>query len=179
MPKQRFEQVHIQREGADAAELSSFLKNWNDPLTENEIKEAVERRNQMKIPILDEAVSLWTFPQRDLPHSYIEFLQYSNGGEFQTGERYFQLFSTSELREYNLLYEFPEYMKGSVSIGMDGCGNHYIVDMREEPVNGEYPIRTAHSGCLDYEESVKVAESFEELCKGRSSMDDEKDRLWE
>lgn len=88
----------------------------------------------------------------------------------QTGDRYFQFFDVKEFREYNLAYEFPEYMKHCVSLGMDGCGYHYIFDMREEMKNGEYPILVAHSGYLDYVGSVRVAESFQGLCKGKTSM---------
>ncbi|OAB44404.1 hypothetical protein PGLA_07045 [Paenibacillus glacialis] len=38
--------------------------------------------------------------------------------------------------------------------------------MREDMKNNEYPILVAHLGYLDYEGSVKVADSFLELCKG-------------
>lgn len=67
-------------------------------------------------------------------------MRYSNGGEFQNGERYFQFFNTEDLREMNLAYELPEYMPGAVSFAMDGCGNHYMFDMREEKRNNEYPV---------------------------------------
>jgi hypothetical protein len=170
-----FEDVFEKNQGAGHDEVTDFLKTWNVQLSELEIQEMKSRQVQYNQYITFDPY-LWDFPQRQLPCSYIEFIQYSNGGEFQTGDRYFQYFSIKEFREYNLAYEFPEYMKFAVSFGMDGCGNHYIFDMREEMKNNEYPILVAHSGYLDYEGSVKVADSFLELCKGRTSMDDEMDK---
>ncbi|GAB1156374.1 hypothetical protein YWY31_23990 [Paenibacillus illinoisensis] len=67
--------------------------------------------------------------KRPLPDSHAHLLTYSNGGEFQHGERIFQFLGTSDFREMNLAYEFAEYMPGSVSFAMDGSGNHYIIDM--------------------------------------------------
>lgn len=64
----------------------------------------------------------------------------------------------------NLAYESLEYMPNAVSFAMDGSGNHYMFDMREEPTNGEYPILFAHSGGLGYEECEQVANSLPALC---------------
>lgn len=173
-----FEEVFVREHGGSSGQVTDFLNTWNVQLSEVEIQAINDKQMQyFKYIAFDPA--LWTFPQRQLPSIYIDFLQFSNGGEFQTGDRYFQFFSMKQFREYNLAYEFPEYMKFAVSIGMDGCGNHYIFDMRKEMINNEYPILAAHSGSLDYEESVKVADSFMELCKGRMSMDDELDKRWE
>lgn len=95
--------------------------------------------------------------------SYLDLLKYSNGGEFQQGERYFQFFHNGDLREMNLAYELPEYMPNAVSFAMDGSGNHYMFDMREESGDGEYPILFAHSGNLGYEDCERVADSLPAL----------------
>ncbi|WP_010499261.1 SMI1/KNR4 family protein [Paenibacillus elgii] len=177
-----FEMPYLMREGATEEELECLVKTWNEKLSPQEIAEITERqRNPFPAnhPLHTQYKpfdpSLWGLPQKKLPDSYLDFLRYSNGGEFQTGERYFQFFGTKQLREYNLAYEFPEYMAGSVSIGMDGCGNHYILDMREDTDGDEYPILAAHSGNLGYEDCKQVARSFPELCKGTTSMDEELD----
>ena len=44
---------------------------------------------------------------------------------------------------------------------MDGCGNHLLFDMRNTPINGEYPIIASHSGSLSYDDYKFVASSFE------------------
>ncbi|SCW28819.1 SMI1 / KNR4 family (SUKH-1) [Paenibacillus tianmuensis] len=181
-----FERQYHKLEGATQDELDRLVKTWNEKLSPQEIAGIAERQKNpfpVNDPLHEEYKpfdpSLWDLPQKKLPDSYLDFLRYSNGGEFTTGDRYFQFFGTKELREYNLAYEFPEYMAGSVSIGMDGCGNHYILDMRDDMIEDEYPILAAHSGNLGYEDEEgfttckQVALSFPELCKGTTSIDEE------
>ncbi|MEK8132955.1 SMI1/KNR4 family protein [Paenibacillus filicis] len=172
-----FEDAFEKREGASNQEIYNFHETWNTQISDLEIQSVIDTHAQTgsDIPF---APSQWSFPQKKLPSTYIEFLQYSNGGDFQRGDRYFQFFSITQFREYNVAYEFPEYMKHCVSMGMDGYGNHYIFDMREEMTDNEYPILVAHSGYLDFEGSVRVADSFLELCMGRTSMSDEMDKRW-
>ncbi|MFS0839074.1 SMI1/KNR4 family protein [Paenibacillus sp. 1P03SA] len=177
-----FDETFVKRAGAAEEILEMFLQNWKLPLTEDETKEIAARQGNpfpANSPFYDAYTPIdpagWRLPQGELPDAYADLLRYSDGGEFQNGERYFQFFSTSDFREMNLAYELPEYMPLSVSFAMDGCGNHYIFDMRQAPVKGEYPILAAHSGSLGYDDCVRVADSFEELCRGRSSLDDELD----
>ncbi|MBE1444442.1 SMI1/KNR4 family protein [Paenibacillus sp. OAS669] len=180
-----FELEHVKRPPADENELDRFVTAWNAALSEQEMAE-IAGRQRNPFPAGHELYdqykpfdpALWKLPQKAFPASYLDFLRYSNGGEFQNGDRFFQFFGTDQLREYNLAYELPEYMKHAVSFAMDGCGNHYLFDMREERNNNEYPILVAHSGYLDYDGCVLVAESFLELCSGRTSMDEEMDRRW-
>lgn len=175
-----FGKEYEKKKGLDKNDLHRFLSEWNSPMTAKEIAEITERQRN-PFPVTDPLYSQyrpfdparWTIPNQKLPNSYIEFLRYSNGGEFGNGDRYFQFFEAAELREMNLAYEFPQYMSGAVSFGMDGCGNHYIFDMREALRDGEYPIVAAHSGNLGYEDCRKVADSFAELCLGTTSLDDE------
>ncbi|MFB6363346.1 SMI1/KNR4 family protein [Paenibacillus elgii] len=181
-----FEEQYRKLEGATQDELDRLVKMWNEKLSPQEIAEIEElhkylfsANNPFHALYKPFDPSLWDLPQKKLPDSYLDFLRYSNGGEFMTGDRYFQFFGTKELREYNLAHAFPEFMAGSVSIGMDGCGNHYILDMRDDMIEGEYPILAAHSGTLGYEDEEgfttckQVARSFPELCKGTSSIDEE------
>ncbi|WP_018754324.1 SMI1/KNR4 family protein [Paenibacillus terrigena] len=175
-----FEKEYMKEEGLPENELQHFLSTWNMQMAGQEIAEIVERQRN-PFPVTDPLhrqytpfdPSRWTIPQMKLPDSYLQFLRYSNGGEFGNGDRYFQFFGAAEFREMNLAYELPEYMQGAVSFGMDGCGNHYVFDMRADMRDGEYPILAAHSGNLGYEDSKKVADSFAELCIGTTSIDDE------
>lgn len=120
-------------------ELEQFMQSWHKPLTAPEIDEIISRqRNPFPVahPLHAQYApfdpGLWSIPHKALPASYLDFLRYSNGGEFVNGERYFQFFSAAELRPMLLAYEFPEYMPGAVPFAMDGSGNHYIWDMRME-----------------------------------------------
>ena len=82
--------------------------------------------------------SKWVIPSRPLPPSYLSFLRSSNGGEFRTGERWFQFFPALDrqhgVRAMMLGYHLPEYMPGAVPIAFDGCGGFYLLDCptREE-----------------------------------------------
>lgn len=122
-----FEQEFDKRPPANQEEIELFQKTWNVPLSQTEVKEitamhkklfpADDPRYRHYVP-MDPAK--WSFPQKVLPPSYLQFLQYSNGGEFSQGDRYFQFFSTDDHREMNVAYEFPEYMPGVSSFAMDG-----------------------------------------------------------
>ncbi|KKO52851.1 SMI1/KNR4 family protein [Paenibacillus sp. DMB20] len=173
----RFEHEFAKWEGATREEIMQFLKAWNQNLSEQEIQEIKQRQanpfpksspyHDMYKPI---DPSGWKLPQRAFPDSYIDFLKYSNGGEFQNGDRYFQFFGTEDFREMNFAYELPEYMPFAVSFGMDGSGNHYLFDMREEPKNNEYPILVSHSGNLGYDDCQYAADSFIELCTKKCEL---------
>ncbi|KWX77451.1 SMI1/KNR4 family protein [Paenibacillus jilunlii] len=172
-----FEYEFARMPGADSDEIASFIETWNRSLTEQEMKEIRDRQRNpfhKNSPFYSQYKPLepsgWSFPQLDFPQSYLDFLSFSNGGEFQNGERYFQFFSTRTLREMNLAYEFAEYMPGSVSFAMNGSGNHYIFDMRKPQEGGEYPILVAHSGNLDYEGCTLAADSFNRLCTERGEI---------
>lgn len=173
-----FDMCYRTSSGITDLELQSFIDSWNLPLSEQELAEIKkQQRNpfhatnpmyELYTPI---DPSKWTIPNKRLPAAYIAFLQYSNGGEFGQGERYFQFFNSDELRAMMLAYEFPEYMPGSVPFAMDGCGHHYIWDMREDPARDEYPILVSHSGNLGYDDAMLVATSFVELCQGTVSVE--------
>ncbi|SFE62127.1 SMI1 / KNR4 family (SUKH-1) [Paenibacillus algorifonticola] len=176
----RFENSYQKADALSEDDLQHFLNNWNAALTEEEKQEIADRQHN-PFPVTDPLhlhyvplnPATWTFPQKNLPGSYLAFLRYSNGGEFGSGDRHFQFFSAANLREMNLAYDFPAYMPGAVSFGMDGSGNHYIWDMRHNSADGEYPIIVAHSGNLDYEDCRKIADTFLELCSGKTAADDE------
>lgn len=163
-----FNKNYQKNKGVTDDELQIFLRTWNIPLSNIEY-------NEMKPLIVKFGIEKYDFPQRKLPLSYIDFLKYSNGGDFSNKERYFQFFNVEELRTYNLAYETPIYMNGFLSIAMDGCGNHILFDMRDESVDGEYPVVVSHSGSLGVsEDDYKViGKSFLDVCMdGSISIDD-------
>jgi hypothetical protein len=175
-----FEMNYQTYPGLQEEELENFQHAWPMPLTDLEVQEIVGRQRN-PFPVTDQLnpqytpfdPNLWSIPHQALPASYLDFLRYSNGGEFGNGDRYFQFFSAAELRSMLLAYEFPEYMPGAVPFAMDGSGNHYIWDMRSARPDREYPILVSHSGNLGYEDAIQIADTFLDLCLGTTSADDE------
>lgn len=109
----------------------------------------------------------WTLPSGPLPRSYLSLLRWSNGGAFSNGDRNFDPFLPCDrLREYLLCYHVPQYMPLALPFALDGGGNFYLFDMRQNPVEGEYPVLYVGAGNLDYEDAVLVASSFVEACRG-------------
>ncbi|MFF2089776.1 SMI1/KNR4 family protein [Paenibacillus sp. NPDC058174] len=175
-----FEKNYQSYPGLTEAELLQFQHSWHAPLSDLEIQEIFNRQHN-PFPTNDPLYglykpfdpSLWSIPQKPLPESYLAFLRFSNGGEFGNGDRYLQFFSTEIFRSMMLAYEFPQYMPGAVSFAMDGCGNHYAWDMRNDRDDREYPILVASSGNLGYEDCIHFADTFVELCLGTTSSDEE------
>lgn len=166
--KNIFDREFHKNQGATQEEIDSFCTTWNRELSPEEIKEINDNQSKRYQPF---DPSLWIIPKKTFPTSYLEFLQYSNGGEFGSGDRYFQFFSTYDLREMNFAYEFPEYVESFISFAMDGCGNHLVFDMRQDKINDEYPILAVSSVYLDYDASKLIGSSFLEVCKAKTSID--------
>lgn len=128
-------------------------------------------------------VSAWSVPNRPLPEAYLSFLRWSDGGEFGTGDRWFQFFPTRDeahgVRAMLLAYELPQYMPGAVPIAFNGGGTFYLLDMRQPAVNGEYPVVCAHAGYLSWAPDAcwPIADSFLAACQGRDNVDDVRDHL--
>ncbi|WP_028545518.1 SMI1/KNR4 family protein [Paenibacillus taiwanensis] len=173
-----FEVCYQEFPGITEQQLEMVLNSWNKPLSKEEIMD-ISKRQCNPFPKSDPMYPLykpfdpakWTIPTNRLPASYLDLLRYCNGGEFATGERHFQFFSGDELRAMLLAYEFPQYMPGAVPFAMDGCGHHYVWDMRSDQNQAEYPILVAHSGNLGYEDALPIAGTLIELCKGTISVE--------
>ena len=72
------------------------------------------------------------FPDRSLPEEYIAFLRENNGGDFVKGGREFQMLSAGEISEYYDAYNFSRYMPYALPFAMDGNGNFYVFNKREQ-----------------------------------------------
>ncbi|MCR8842444.1 SMI1/KNR4 family protein [Paenibacillus sp. SC116] len=174
-----FKECYQKLPGLKERELEFFINHWHQPLSQQEIEE-ISGRQRNPFPKSDPLYKLyqpfdpakWIIPNKRLPAAYLDFLRYSDGGEFGNGERHFQFFSADELRAMMLAYEFPQYMPGAVPFAMDGCGHHYAWDMRIDREDDEYPILVTHSGNLGYEDAAQIAETFMELCLGTISVED-------
>jgi hypothetical protein len=97
-----------------------------------------------------------------LPSDYKLFLQWSDGGEGQVGNRYLSLWKASELSQLNADYEIATYLPGLVAIGTDGGDLAYAFDFRnpEGAAVVEVPL-----GDLDPASAVKIADRFEDFLR--------------
>ena len=152
---------------ASDEEINKLLHSVFAPLTDTEIQELCEEHKKIVgSGHFDPPFNprLWRLPKYPLPSAYIEFLRFSHGGYFEGKSRDLDpLFSTDEVREYMLAYNIPHWMPDVCPFGFDGGGTFYLFDMRLPPIDGDYPILFTHSGCLTFEDSVKIAESFSDL----------------
>jgi hypothetical protein len=113
--------------------------------------------------------SKWLLPRPPMPKPYVDFLRWSDGASWQTGEREFSCFGCKAVREYMLAYHFPEYMPGALPIGLDGGGVFGVFDLRGGPSDAVWAIE---SGALDWQDAVRVADGFVEFCRGRTVVGD-------
>jgi hypothetical protein len=176
--------------GATPRQLADFVTQLYQPLTEHEIADVLGpddnsfppgHRSHASYQPID--ARQWWLPERPLPPSYLTLLAWSDGGDFGTGERWLQLFTTdgpSGVRAMTLAYHLPEYMPGALPFAFNGGGVFYLFDLRE-PANaeGEYPVVAAHAGDLGWStheqcyppECWPVADSLEQTCRGRTNIE--------
>lgn len=88
-----------------------------------------------------------------IPADYLEFLQWSNGGEGKVGRAYVSLWRAEEIVRLNVDYGIPKYLPTSVAIGTDGGG--MCVAIRRNQTSGAMEVVQVPLGDLD-EQSVVV-----------------------
>jgi hypothetical protein len=160
--------------GASDAELQAFEESLGKPPSDEEVQAVNDAQDNPADPGSHHASHKasdprkWRLPAKPLPPAYLSFLKWSNGGSFYNDARGFNFLSTSTLREFALNYRFPEHMPGSLPFAFDGGDNFYLFDMRQGPVEGEYPILFVRGEGPSYADAVHVANSFVEACEGKT-----------
>ena len=173
-----FEEIY-QEPGADEDDLATLAYRLGRPLTGEETQTIRQIQRANPYPVEDPRhasyrptdPATWPMPAGDLPASYLDFLRWSNGGDFRTGQCWFHFYPTRELRPLSLGYAVPQYLPGALLFGSDGGDLFYLFDLRQPPEQGEYPIRVARSGYLGYEKTAVIATSFLQLCQGREEAE--------
>jgi hypothetical protein len=179
-----FDEVHP-RPGATDAVIEQFVAEVARPMSATEIQE-VNAGQSNPFPASDPLHSVWqpfdaaawVILNRPLPPAYLSLLRWSDGGEFKTGERWFQFFPALSarhgVRAMMIAYQLPQYMPGAVPIAFNGGGTFYLLDMRQPAVDGEYPVVCADAGYLAWESRAHcvVADTFVAACRGRVNVDD-------
>ena len=171
--------------GASETVIAQLLDEITRPLTEAEIQTAnAVQRNPYPTSDRLHATwqpfdpATWCIPSRPLPATYLSLLRRSDGGEFRTGERWFQflpaLGERAGVRAVLLAYHIPQYMPGAVPIAWNGGGTFYMLDLRQPAVRGEYPIVCAHAGFLGWGPPTcrVVAHTLEAACRGTINVED-------
>lgn len=169
--------------GATEDELDEFVATVLSPLSREEI-EAIRNSQSNPFPEADPLragwtpfdPANWTILNRPVPPTYLSLLRWSNGANCRTGEKLFQFFPVLDpvhgVRAMLLGYHVPEYLPGFLPFAFDGCGTFYLFDMRQAADDDEYPIVCCDSGCLDLEDSEKIADSFLAACRGEWISED-------
>lgn len=140
------------------------------PFTEKELI-------QFKIePYYPEFVGMEIPKEITLPDEYIELLNYSNGGLIVNGEREFGFFPLSGVRDFYFGYGFPKWTPLLLPIAFNGGGKFYAYDYRNlEDVH----VIAVSSGDLDYERSVSIGKSLDEVLSQTTNIEDELDKIYE
>jgi hypothetical protein len=172
-----FEQTELSP-GATSEQIQLLVASISEPVTETEAREIVARQRN-PFPKTDPLFAAfqpvdsreWIFPNRPLPETYLEFLQWSDGPWCANGAREFGFFGTSDVRLMMTAYEIPEYMPFAVPFALNGGGVFYLFDMREDAADGEYPVVVAAAGNLDWDAAPRIASDFVEACSGRTNVE--------
>ncbi|WP_395745187.1 SMI1/KNR4 family protein [Prosthecobacter sp.] len=170
--------------GAGARELSKFVRTFGAALSSKELHE-IKSGQSNPFPPTDPLYASyspfdprdWKLPAGALPADYLNFLAWSNGGEFRTGSRWFQFMPAIDpmhgVRAMLLAYHIPQYMPLALPFAMDGGGGIYLFDMRDPA--GEPPIVWAHAGSLGWrpDEHVQLGGSFLAACTDKTAPDED------
>jgi hypothetical protein len=179
-----FDEIHP-LPGASEAIMEEFVTSVLRPIAADEARE-ISQGQRNPFPKHDPLhaswqpfdAGRWVIPDRPLPASYLSLLRWSNGGEFCTGERWFQFFPALDprhgVRAMMLAYHLPQYMPGALPIAFNGEGTLYLLDLRQPASNGEYPVVCARAGNLGWGPDAvwSIAATLEEACRGTDSVED-------
>lgn len=105
-----------------------------------------------------------------LTDELFELLKFSNGGGIINGDREFGYFSLTEIESFYHEYEFPIYAPLFLPIAFNGGGIFYAYDFRN-PIN--INIVAVSSGDLDYESSIIIGKTLNEVLNKTNNIEDE------
>jgi hypothetical protein len=158
--------------GASAEKLAMLEATLAAPVSDAEAEELLSG----SVPAWEDPRS-WPLPRERLPRSYLSLLAWSDGGEFRTGERWFQFLPSTDprhgVRAILLDYHVPMYMPGVLPIAFNGGGVMYFLDLRQPTRDCEPPILCAAAGNLDLapDSCMKVAPNLLSACRGTVNVE--------
>lgn len=105
-----------------------------------------------------------------------ELLEYSNGGEIINGDREFGYFSLQDIRYYYFNYGFPLSTPYFLPIAFNGGGTFYAYDFRDLTDIKIVAVGASH---LEYESSVVLGQTLEEVLSKTINIEEELDILYQ
>ena len=105
-----------------------------------------------------------------------ELLEYSNGGGIINGDREFGYFSLQDIRYYYFAYGFPKWTPYFLPIAFNGGGKFYAYDFRDLT---DIKIVAVGAGDLEYESSVVIGRTLEEVLSKTINIEEELDILYQ
>lgn len=126
--------------------------------------------NKAQIADIENWLKGQAFPYPVLPATLTELLLESNGGTFTCGQREYQVFSAAELQTLYESYQFDKYMPFALPWAMDGCGNFYLFNLRNE----DCAVYAVSAGNLGWgpDECYRIADSLEDCLGQVNPLDD-------
>ncbi|MDA6071217.1 SMI1/KNR4 family protein [Flavobacterium sp. AC] len=109
-----------------------------------------------------------------LPDELLELLQFSNGGGIINGNRDFGYFSLIDMRNYYFDYKLSKYTPLFLPVAFNGGGIFYAYDFRD-PKN--IRIVAADAGDLEYESSIVIGETLDEVLSKTNDIVEELDKI--
>lgn len=97
-----------------------------------------------------------------LPHEYVDWMLFSNGGEGSIGESYLALWSIEEIILLNEDYEVNKFASGLLLFGSDGGDTTYAFDTRAET----FPVVEVPFIGMSLEGALEGAPSFFAFLRG-------------
>ena len=105
-----------------------------------------------------------------------ELLEYSNGGGIINGDREFGYFSLQDIRYYYFAYGFPKWAPYFLPIAFNGGGKFYAYDFRDLT---DIKIVAVGAGDLEYESSVVIGRTLDEVLSKTINIEEELDILYQ
>ncbi len=112
-----------------------------------------------------ELEQLAAFMGRPLPHDYETFMLNWNGSTIRYNDLWHvRVWPARDVPSWSTGYGFTaQKMPGAVAFGDDGGGEALVFDLRPEHSAGQYLVYTVNLVTLEWDEAIKVADSFHDL----------------
>lgn len=111
-----------------------------------------------------------------LPADYRELMRWSNGGDFQLGERYFRLWSVADVEDANTVVQVQRWIPNALAIANDAGDFWYLLDYTlgsaEAPV-----LIELEAGNLDRADAILWGASLTAAIRTWIGLDDARARL--
>jgi hypothetical protein len=92
------------------------------------------------------------------PDDYVEIMTWSDGGDFELGEKYLRLWNIREVVERNSALDVQSNLPGTVAIGSDASDMLYLLDYRQ--AGAEPKLLEVEGGAQFFDECTVQGPTF-------------------